>query len=992
MGNNTRNDTRNRLENLEERNLRLNKLDSYELIEEKDLRDINSVGYLLRHKKSGARISIVSNEDDNKVFYIAFRTPPADSTGVTHIIEHTVLCGSEKFPVKDPFVELAKGSLNTFLNAITYPDKTVYPVASCNDKDFKNLMNVYLDAVFHPNIYKKEEIFKQEGWHYELEDKDSPITINGVVYNEMKGAFSSPEGVLERMILNSLFPDSAYCHESGGDPEVIPKLTYEDYLNYHKKYYHPSNSYIYLYGNIDIEEKLRFLDEEYLSEYEKTEPDSEIHMQKPFEKPVEVTKYYSISSAEKEEDNAYISYNTVIGTVLDKKLCMAFDVLDYVLLNSSGAPLKKALLDAGIGKDIMGSFDDSTLQPLFSIVAKNANYEDKDRFVQVIRETLEAQVKDGLDKKALMAGINSAEFRFREADFGTYPKGLIYGLDCMETWLYDDEKPFAQLEALDEFDFLKEQTKGRYFEDLIEQYLLGNTHTSIVCILPKKGLNATREEELKEELSAYKEGLSAAEIEKLIEDTKRLKEFQDEPSPKEDLEKIPMLTREDLKKEAADFINEEEYLGNTLLLKHEMYTGGITYLSLLFDLKNILQEDVPYLGILKAVLGYVDTKHYSYGDLANEINLNTGGISSNISVYQSLKTYGEFTAKFEVRGKFLPEKTKEAFSLIEDILTGSSLSDEKRLYEIIAQVKSRLQIALSSAGHSVSALRAMSYFSKAAKYSDMTGGIALYRLVADIEEHFEEKKEGLRAKLKELFVKIFRSENLMVSVTAETKGIDSVREEMGHFMQCLYTQETGKEKCVITCEKKNEGFLDASQVQYVSRAGNFTQKGYAYTGALRVLKVILSYDYLWLNIRVKGGAYGCMSGFSRVGDCYFSSYRDPNLVKTNEIFEKTPEYLENFDIDERDMTKYIIGTISELDTPLNPSAKGLRSLSAYLSGLTKEMAQKEREEIIEATAEDIRGLSGIVKAVLSDNDLCVIGSEEALRAEKEMFESLQDLY
>lgn len=967
-------------------------LDAYELIEEKDLKDINSQGYLFRHKKSGARVSVVSNEDENKVFYIAFRTPPEDSTGVPHIIEHTVLCGSEKFPVKDPFVELVKGSLNTFLNAITYPDKTVYPVASCNEKDFQNLMHVYLDAVFHPNIYQHEEIFRQEGWHYELEDKDAPVTINGVVYNEMKGAFSSPEGVLDRMILNSLFPDTAYHHESGGDPEVIPQLTYEDYLNFHRRYYHPSNSYIYLYGDMDIEEKLRFLDEEYLRNYEAMEPGSGIEVQKAFDAPVEVTKPYSISSSESEEDNTYLSYNAVIGSVLDKKLCMSFDVLDYALLNAPGAPLKKALLDAGIGKDIMGSYDDSTLQPLFSVVAKNANYGDKEKFLSVIRETLEKQVKEGLDKKALLAGINSAEFRFREADFGSYPKGLIYGLDCMETWLYDDTKPFAQLEALETFAWLKEQVNTGYFEELIQKYLLENTHVSLVSILPKKGLNAKNEEILAKKLADYKASLSEEEIEQLIRDTKHLKEYQDEPSPKEDLEKIPMLTREDLKKEAAGFINEEERVGDTLLLKHPMYTGGISYLSLLFDLADIPEEDVPYLGLIKAILGYVDTKHYTYGDLANEIYLVTGGIASSITVFQSLKEYGEFDAKFEIRSKFLPEKTKEAFALIREIITTSSLEDEKRLYEIVAQVKSRLQMSLSSAGHSVSAIRAMSYFSKSAKYNDMTGGIALYRLVAEIEENFDEKKADFAAKIKEMMAKIFRSENLMVSITAEEEGIKPIRQELPQFKDCLYTEPVEKTKCVITCEKKNEGLKEASQVQYVSRAGNFITKGYEYTGALRILKVILSYDYLWLNIRVKGGAYGCMSGFTRGGDCYFSSYRDPNLGKTNEVFEKTPEYLNGFDVDERDMTKYIIGTVSELDTPLTPSAKGLRSTSAYLSGLTVDMVQKERDEIICATPEDIRGLAGIVKAVLSEECLCVIGSEEALESEKELFENLKNLY
>lgn len=967
-------------------------LDAYELIREEKLADVNSIGYLFRHKKSGARISVVSNDDENKVFYIAFRTPPADSTGVTHIIEHTVLCGSDKFPVKDPFVELVKGSLNTFLNAITYPDKTVYPVASCNDKDFQNLMHVYLDAVFHPNIYKKEEIFKQEGWHYELESEDAPITINGVVYNEMKGAFSSPEGVLDRVILNSLFPDTAYQHESGGDPEVIPELTYENYLNFHQKYYHPCNSYIYLYGDMDIEEKLQFIDEEYLSDYEEISLDSAIQMQKPFDHPVEVTKEYSIASSESEEDNTYISYNAVIGTTLDKKLCMSFDVLDYVLLNAPGAPLKKALLDAGIGKDIMGSYDDGTLQPLFSIVAKNANYEDKDRFVAVIRKTLQEQVDQGLNKKALLAGINSNEFKFREADFGSYPKGLIYGLDCMDSWLYDDNEPFLYLEAIEVFRFLKEQVETDYFEKLIQTYLLDNTHVSVTSILPKQGLNAKNEAALAKKLQAYKDSLSKEEVQQLIADTAHLKQYQDEPSPKEDLEKIPMLTRADMKKEAAPFQNEEEYFSDTLLLKHTMFTGGITYLNLMFDLGGIAEEDVPYLGLLKAVLGYVDTKEHSYADLANDINLVTGGIASYISVYPRLKNYGDFTAKYEIRAKLLAEKTKETFALIKEILSSSSLADERRLYEIVAQVKSRLQMSLSSGGHSVSAIRAMSYFSKSAKYNDMTGGIALYRLVAEIEEHFDKKKEAFAAKLSELMQKIFCKENLMISITAEEAGTEAVKKQLDDFTSCLNPKQEEVSAKAIVCEKKNEGFLDASQVQYVSRAGNFSQKGYAYTGTLRILKVILSYDYLWLNVRVKGGAYGCMSGFNRTGDCYFASYRDPNLEKTNEIYEHTPEYLESFDVDERDMTKYIIGTISELDTPLNPAAKGMRSTSAYLSGLTYEMIQKERDEIIGAQSADIRKLADLIRAVLADQCLCVIGSEDALKAKEDMFEHLETLY
>lgn len=972
--------------------MRIQDLSAYEIIKEQKLKDLNSEGLLLKHKKSGAKISIISNDDENKVFYIGFRTPPKDSTGVPHIIEHTVLCGSDKFPVKDPFVELVKGSLNTFLNAITYSDKTVYPVASCNEKDFQNLMDVYLDAVFHPNIYKKQEIFKQEGWHYELEDKDAPVTINGVVYNEMKGAFSSPEGVLDRVILNSLFPDTPYANESGGDPDCIPDLTYEDYLDFHRKYYHPSNAYIYLYGNMDAAEKLDWLDKEYLCKYDTIEVDSEISLQKPFKETKEIKMNYSIASTESTEDNTYISYNMAIGTTLDKELYLAFDILDYALLNAPGAPLKKALLDAKIGKDIMGSYDSSTYQPIFSVVAKNSNPERKEEFVAVIRQVLEEQVKNGINKKALLAGINSAEFKFREADFGQYPKGLIYGLQSLDSWLYDEEEPFLHLEATATFRFLKEMAETDYFEQLIQKYMLDNTHVSIVMIEPEKGLNARKEKQLEEKLAAYKQTLSDAEIEKLVKDTAHLKAYQEEPSPKEDLEKIPMLTRADMKKEAAPFYNKEEYCGDTLVLFHEMFSNGINYLDFLFDVTELPEEDIPYLGILKAVLGYMDTDTYSYVDLANEINLYTGGVVSSISVYPNMKKKDVYQAKFEVRTKVLYENTRKAMDIIKDILTSTKLDDEKRLYEILAQVKSRLQMSLSSSGHSVSAIRAMSYFSRTAHFNDMTGGIALYRVVADYEEHFKEKKEELITKLKEMMKRIFRPEKLMVSLTADKEGYAAVIDEIAKLKDVLYTEEMATVSGTLECKKKNEGFLDASQVQYVSRAGNFAEKGFSYTGALKILKVILSYDYLWINVRVKGGAYGCMSGFMRTGDAYFASYRDPNLRKTNEIYEKTPEYLRNFEADERDMTKYIIGTISELDTPMNPSAKGLRSLSAYLDELSYADIQKEREEVINATAEDIRKLADLIEAVLSGNNLCVIGNEEAVLSEKEMFDTIENLY
>lgn len=972
----------------EDRQMELKDLQSYEILEQRPMKDIHSEGIILRHKKSGARIAVISNDDDNKVFYIGFRTPPEDSTGVPHIIEHTVLCGSEKYPVKDPFVELVKGSLNTFLNAITYPEKTIYPVASCNDKDFQNLISVYMDAVFHPNIYKYEEIFKQEGWHYELESEDAPITINGVVYNEMKGAYSSPDDVLSREILKSLFPDTTYANTSGGDPLHIPELTYEEYLDFHRRYYHPSNSYIYLYGDMDVAEKLQWMDEMYLSHYDAIDPDSEIGLQKPFVKPVEVTHKYSISSTESEENHTYLSYNTVIGTVLDEKLYLAFDILDYALVSAPGAPLKQALIDAGIGSEITGGYDSGTLQPTFSIIAKNTNPQEKDHFLSVIRETLEGLVANGLNKKSLLAGINSSEFRYREADFGQFPKGLLYGIQCLDSWLYDDMHPFLHLEAVDTYKFLKEQVNTGYFEQLIQKYLLDNTHASVVMIEPEKGLNAKNDAKLEKRLAEYKAGLKKEEIEKLVEETKHLKEYQETPSLREDLEKIPMLSRSDIRREAAPLYNTERKVKNIPVVHHDIYSNGIIYLTMLFDAKQIAAEDIPYLGILKGVLGYVDTKSYSYADFANEVNIHTGGIGSSIGVYPGTKNGDEYKVKFEVHTKALYEELPDAVGLMEEMLFTSNLEDEKRLCEIIAELKSRLQVAISSAGQSVASTRAMTYFSKTAAYRDK---LTLYETLCDLEAHFEERKEMLIAKLKSMISEIFTEDNLLVSVTCDKEGLTIAQNELEKFIPMLFASAGKTKVAEIVPVKKNEGFMDASQVMYVARAGNFRAHGFDYQGTLRILKIIMEYDYLWINIRVKGGAYGCMNGYLRNGDTYFVSYRDPNLEKTNEIYDGIPDYIAQFTADEHDMTKYIIGTISEMDIPMNPSMKGDRSMAAYLQNISFEELQRERDQVLGATQEDIRSLHDLIASVLKDNNLCVVGNEEILQTHEAMFQQLKHL-
>lgn len=965
-------------------------LTEYEVMQEKELSGVKSHGVLLRHKKSGARVLLMENDDENKVFAIGFRTPPSDSTGVPHIMEHSVLCGSRDFPVKDPFVELVKGSLNTFLNAMTYPDKTVYPVASCNDKDFQNLMHVYMDAVLYPNIYEHEEIFRQEGWSYKLDSPDGELQYNGVVYNEMKGAFSSPESVLDRVVLNTLFPDTSYANESGGDPERIPDLTYEQFLDFHRKYYHPSNSYIYLYGDMDMEEKLEWLDQEYLSHFEKAEVDSRIRMQEPFQEMVEKELPYSIASDESEEDNTYLSYNKVIGTSLDRELYLAFQVLDYALLSAPGAPLKKALTEVGIGKDIMGSYDNGILQPVFSVISKNANLDQKEAFVEKIEEVLRGIVENGMDKKALEAGINYHEFRYREADFGSYPKGLMYGLQILDSWLYDDEKPFIHIEALDTFEFLKKQVGTGYYEDLIRRYILENPHGAIVSVCPEKGRTARMDRELSKKLEEYKESLSEEEREEMVSRTKALEDYQTAEDSPEDLEKIPVLEREDISREIAPVYNEERTVDGIPMVFHEIETNGIGYLDLLFDMSGVSEELLPYVGILQATLGVIDTTHFEYGELFNEINVHTGGIGTSLELYPDVTKAREkeFKATFEIKAKALYDKLPVAFDMIGEILTESKLSDDRRLLEILEMAKSRLLMRFQSSGHTTAVLRALAYASPSARLKDLTGGIEFYRVVNRITEHFEEEKEDLIQKLKALTVRLFRADNMMISYTASQEGLKDLEKLVDNLKQKLFTDKVEESTCILHCEKKNEAFKTASKVQYVARAGNFIDHGASYTGALQILKVILSYDYLWQNIRVKGGAYGCMSNFNRIGEGYFVSYRDPNLKRTMEVYEGITDYLKNFTVSPRDMTKYIIGTISNIDHPMTPAAKGDRSMNLYMNHVSPEMIRKERMEILAAGQEDIRALADVVEAVLAADQLCVIGSEEKIDAEKEMFDML----
>ena len=971
---------------------KLENLTAYTVVEKKELKEVNGYGYILSHNKTKARVAVIENDDTNKVFTIGFRTPPADDTGVPHITEHSVLCGSRKFPVKDPFVELCKGSLNTFLNAMTYSDKTVYPLASLNEKDFHNLMHVYMDAVFYPDMYEKKEIMMQEGWHYEIDEETGELTYNGVVFNEMKGVYSSPEQQLYRIIEKSLLPHTAYGFESGGDPEAIPNLTQEDFIAFHKRYYHPSNSYIYLYGDMDAAEELTFIDEEYLQNFDYAEIDSALTDEPAFEKPVTERAYYSISENESEQDNTYLAYNMVIGTSADKKLCAAFAILEYALLSAPGAPLKKALIDAGLGKDILSSFDDGIKQPNFSIIAKNANAEDLERFIQVLEDTLASIVEQGMDKKSLLAAINYFEFKHKEGNFGRFPKGLMLGLNAFSTWLYDDAAALDLFSLNDVYDALKQDVETGYFEQLIEKHLLHNPHRSVLLLVPERGLTDKKDQELADRLQAYKETLTAEEIEKIVEKTAAMKAFQEEPDRPEDLAKIPLLERSDIRRKIEPIILEERKIEDTKLIYHKIATNGVSYFRLLFDISEVPAELFAYVGILKAAIGLVDTQNYSYQELFTQTDLLTGGIVPVTNIYPNITNPSERKITFEIKGKAFHAHLKDAMELTAEMLVRSNYTDTKRLYEILTELKSRLQSSMISAGHTIAAGRAMSYTSETAAIQEILSGMDFYRLVDRLCTNWDEEKEKLPEILKRLSECMFRPENLMFDFTAEEEDQEKLFEaEAKALKKDLFTCPVDREPVHAAVSKKNEGFLSASQVQYVCRAGNYKKNGLEYTGVLRMLRGILNTDYLWNTVRVKGGAYGCMCSFGKSGDAYIASYRDPNLGKTIEAYEGIVEYVAHFAGDERSMTQAVIGTVSEMDAPMNPAAKALRALSIYLTGQTAEQLQKERDQVLDATAGDIRALAGHMKAFLEDDCLCVVGNTKKIEEEKERFGTLEQL-
>lgn len=963
----------------------------FKFIYEEEIKEISSKAFMFEHVKSGAKLLYLENDDDNKVFSISFRTPPKDSTGVFHILEHSVLCGSDKYPVKEPFVELLKGSLNTFLNAFTFSDKTMYPVASKNDKDFLNLIDVYMDAVLHPNIYKTKQILEQEGWHYELNKPEDDITYKGVVYNEMKGAFSSPEGILMRKIQNSLFPDNAYGFESGGDPKDIPELTYENFIASHKKYYSPANSYIYLYGAMNLEEKLEYLDREYLKHYEKIEVDSKIKPQKPIGNNVELVEEYPILPNEGEKDKTYLSLNFAISESTDPETYLAFDILEYLLLESPAAPLKKALLESGICKDVFGIYDNSILQPFFAITIKNSNEDKKEKFKKVVLETLKKLISKGIDKKLIEAAINVKEFQLREADYGSMPRGLGYSVKAMDSWLYD-QSPLINLKFEDTLKKIKKALTENYFEKLIEKYILNSNHESLVIIKPSKVAAEQSARSINEKLKEFKKSLSEDEINKLVSETESLKKRQSSEDSPEDLKKLPMLSLKDINENSEKLPILEKNTNGIKILYHEISTNKIAYFNLYFDSLDVPADKVKYLSLLEEVLGKIDTEKYKYEDLANEINIKTGDISFVNSIFVDKNTSDKYYPKFTIKSKVLQDKIEDALKVIDQIMFHSIFENKKRLKDIIQEIKSRMEMYINENGQSVAAKRITSYFSTSGRYSEELKGLEYYKFMCDIDKDIEGKYEEISSNLKEVSQMLFNKDNLIISLTGDKDVLSEFENKLSNLNIPDKKTESNNEFPKFKEIKSNEGLITSSKVQYVCKGFNFRKLGYDYSGKLEVLKNILSLNYLWNNVRVMGGAYGVGTAISKSGDFLFWSYRDPNLNETLDVYNNAYKFIEDFKADDYEMTKYIIGTFAGLDAPLTPRKKGERSDENYFKGITEDEIQKWRKEVLGTKKEDINKFSKLLKDITGKNYICVLGNDTKIKENESEFSSSIEVF
>lgn len=975
---------------------------SYEVVEKFTIPEYGLEGIYYLHKKTGAQvISIISPDDNNKVFGITFRTPPADSTGVPHVLEHSVLCGSRKFPVKEPFVDLLKGSLQNFLNAFTYPDRTCYPVASTNTKDFYNLVHVYLDAVLHPRALQDPKVLQQEGWHYELEDPSEPLTFKGVVYNEMKGVYSSPDSLMGRATQQALFPSNTYGVDSGGDPLKIPDLSFDQFKAFHAAYYHPSNSRVFFYGNDDPIKRLDLLDE-YLADFEKQAVTSAVAFQPKFADPQRLQVGFPIDPAAPPKHMLTVSW-LLNDKALDSKEMLALGVLDYLLLGTSSSSVRKILTKSQLGESVTGGgLSDELLQSTFSVGLKGVKAEDVDRVEQLVLSTMAKLSEEGFETDAIQAAMNTFEFRLREFNTGSFPRGLSLMLGMMNNWIYD-KNPVegvlfeAPLKALKE-----DIAAGKpVFQDLLKKYVVSNQHRVTVEMKPDLTLEDTQRQEEESRLAKVKEGMTEQQVLDTIQLTKELKEAQqaeDSPEAKATLPKLGLEDIDPIHKEIPyEIVSANEDSQSAMIITHSLQTSGILYADVALDYSDIDLDDLELLPLFSRMLMETGTATYDQTALSRRIGANTGGIG--VSYHNDLRSAAGKVANSDdvllflmLRGKAVTDNVSILFDLFLDILQNSKLDSQKRAVEMLKESKARKEAAVLSSGHTFAATRLAGRSSLLGHLNEVTGGLTSLREAGRLLQAAESDWPALHRRLEKLRQAIVKRGKVVVNLTGDQQMLQTALPTVNRFVQSLPAAKQGGAKSELLAQwetqrvqkllpLRDEAFTMPSQVNYVVMGGPIYSPGESVKASTSVIARYLSTGYLWDQVRVVGGAYGGFARFSEsTGRFVFLSYRDPNLLNTLNVYESTAEALRTAEVSKEDILQALIGTVGDLDSPLAPDQKGFTSLVQLLSGETARDRQRRRDEILATNTQDFQDFALRMKRLQETSSVAVFGSQQAVEA------------
>lgn len=963
----------------------------FKLIEKQFIKEIGATGKILIHEKSGAHLIHIDNTDSHKAFTISFKTLPENNKGTAHIVEHAIGCSSENYPLKDVLSELDKGSLNTSINACTYCDMTMYYCSSKNHKDLFNLVKVYLDLIFNPLFLKRSEFFRQEGWHYCIQKMSDRLTYNGVVYNEMQGEYTDPVVMLEHCINESLFPDTIYKYDSGGIPEDIVTLSEKEFLDYYQKNYHPSNCCICLYGDIILDEFLMLFDKEYLSHFERQLVHNNIPLQKLLSKPIEKEVYYISESGDKDLNNPYgedyLALSFVVGTALDVELRLALEILEHILLKSAASPLTRVLItenNMGIGLEEAG-YDPLKQQPVFSIILKGTKKEYKDAFEKKVFEVLNDMIVYGVDKDLLEAAIHTVSFSLKEMDTSGESRGIMFSEAMQNSFLYKGH-PFKHLCYKEHLDHIMENWDRGYFENIIEKYFLKNNHRVLIAATPSSMTSIKKEKIIRKELDKFKKSLSKDELKELVKNNIDLQKFQESPSKFEAAEILPILSIDDIDKNVERFVVKEEIIEGANVLFNPENTDDISYIHILFDTSAVAQEDIPYLGILSHMLTYLSTKHYTYTEIENEINKNTGGLNCSINVYGDINDPDRYKPIFKISSKIFIDKMPRYIGLIKEIISESYFHEKEKIRELLDYIHYELRRSFILAPEYQSAKRVSAYISQIGMYEEMASGMNYYKMISDLLSDYDNQFEMLSNKLCQIYKDIINRKNLLISITAEEKHYTDIMRHIRNLVCSIPLKNTITNNYFFSFSHKREGCMTSNALQAVATGFNYKKSGYPFSGALHVVANILNSTYLWDYIRLRGGAYGCDLTIGRNGHVILCSYSDPHLIRTLKTYEQIANFLSSIQLTEKELHSYIIGTIGALDMPLSFEQKSHRAYIYKLCNHTHKMLEKERFEVLSTTIQDIKSLSLLFKPLEVLDNYFVIGSEGKIRSHKNIFD------